>query len=105
MDFLKLGLAKDVPPGQMQQFDIKGKELLVINLDNKYYCLDARCTHAGAPLVEGNIHDGDLLTCPWHGSCFRISDGSVVDGPATQPLGVYKLEVRDGQLLVAAEGL
>jgi nitrite reductase/ring-hydroxylating ferredoxin subunit len=103
MDYLKLGSAKGIPRGQMQQFDIRGKELLVVNLDDQYYCIDARCTHAGAPLIEGSIHDDVLLTCPWHGSCFRITDGAVVDGPATKPLNTYKIEVRDDQLLIAAD--
>ncbi len=58
----------------MKQFDLKDHKFLIIRKVDQFYCLEARCTHAGAPLAEGNL-DGDLLTCPWHYSQFRISDG------------------------------
>jgi nitrite reductase/ring-hydroxylating ferredoxin subunit len=83
----------------MKQFDLKDSELLVVNTGDRFYCLEARCTHAGAPLAEGNL-DGDILTCPWHYSQFRVSDGSVVRGPANSPLNIYDITVRDGQLFI-----
>ena len=36
------------------------------------------------PLSEGDLNDG-CLACPWHGSAFRIADGTVAHGPATAP--------------------
>ena len=83
----------------MKQFDLKESEFLVINTGDRFYCLDARCAHAGAPLAEGNL-DGDILTCPWHYSQFRVSDGSVVRGPANNPLNVYAVTIKDGQLFI-----
>lgn len=83
----------------MKQFDLKDKEFLVVNLKDQFRCLDGRCTHAGAPLAEGNL-DGKILTCPWHGSRFDVVDGSVVNGPAKKPLNVYRSKIDDGQLLV-----
>ena len=99
MEVIRLGTTKEVPLGEMNQFKIKDRELLVINLDNHYYCLAGRCTHAGAPLVEGTLN-GDVLTCPWHGSRFRVTDGSVVGGPAIKPLGTYRITLKDDQLFV-----
>lgn len=101
MEYLKLCAAKDVPPGQMRHFDVRGREVLVVNLNGQFFCLDARCTHAGAPLDEGTL-EGDLLTCPWHYSSFRVTDGSVVNGPAQKPLGTYNIVVGDEQLFVEA---
>jgi hypothetical protein len=43
--------------------------------------VDGRFSHAGAPLAE-IVLDGEVLTCPWHYAQFRISDGSVLRGPA-----------------------
>jgi nitrite reductase/ring-hydroxylating ferredoxin subunit len=83
----------------MKQFDLKDGEFLVINMNNQFYCLEARCTHAGAPLGEGNL-EGDILTCPWHYSQFNVADGSVVRGPANDPLKAYRISVRDGQLFI-----
>ena len=47
------------------------------------------CTHLGGPLSEGEL-DGDVVTCPWHGSRFSLHDGSVRHGPATFPAAVLR---------------
>jgi nitrite reductase/ring-hydroxylating ferredoxin subunit len=88
-----------VPSGSIKQFTVKEREVLVINREGQYYCLDARCTHAGAPLAEGTL-DGEVLTCPWHGSQFRITDGAVLRGPTTKELKTYSLLVRDDFLFI-----
>lgn len=49
-----------------------------------------RCSHLGGPLHEGKVADG-CVTCPWHGSTFRLDDGTVVHGPATAPQPAYEL--------------
>jgi len=50
------------------------------------------CTHRGGPLREGEIADG-CVTCPWHGSRFRLEDGEVVRGPAVRPQPAYETRV------------
>jgi len=54
--------------------------------------LDARCPHRGGPMDEGSVHDG-CITCPWHGSMFRLDDGALVRGPSTVDLPVYECAV------------
>jgi len=45
--------------------------------------------------------DADLqVTCPWHGSRFRLGDGSVARGPATAPQPVFETRVRNGSVEV-----
>jgi nitrite reductase/ring-hydroxylating ferredoxin subunit/uncharacterized membrane protein len=56
-----------------------------------------RCSHAGGPLVDGEIDaDGTCVTCPWHASVFRLDDGSVVHGPATVPQVAYDVRTSAG---------
>jgi nitrite reductase/ring-hydroxylating ferredoxin subunit len=88
-----------VPPGEMNHFMVGESEILVINLAGQFHCFSARCTHAGAPLVEGEIQEG-ILICPWHYSHFRISDGSVLEGPAEKPLPKYDFVIRDNTIFV-----
>jgi len=88
-----------IPPESVKSFRIDGKEVMVINNKGKLFCLQARCTHAGAPLAEGRIED-DILTCPWHGSKFRITDGEVINGPAKKGLQVYKNIIKDDFLYI-----
>jgi nitrite reductase/ring-hydroxylating ferredoxin subunit len=70
--------------------------VIVLRYRGEMIALDARCPHRGAPLEEGEVHDG-CLTCPWHGSQFRLDDGALVRGPSTVDLPVYECRVtREG---------
>ncbi len=96
---IKLCKLDAVPQGELRQFNIGEVEVMVINTNGQYYCLAARCTHAGAPLVEGEL-SGDVLICPWHYSHFHITDGSVIQGPAKKPLQVYPGTVKGDHLFI-----
>lgn len=95
----KLCRLDEISSGESKQFNVGDIEILVININGQYFCLAARCTHAGAPLVEGEIF-GDVLICPWHGSNFRVTDGSVLKGPAERPLAVYKNVIKGNELFI-----
>ena len=62
------------------------------------------CPHVGGPLAEGKfIEDaqGELIVeCPWHASQFRLSDGTACQGPAANPIRVYDVRERDGNVEV-----
>ena len=88
-----------VPVGSMKQFYLSDLEILVVNFGGNFYCLDGRCTHAGAPLGEGTL-TGEVLTCPWHGSQFKVTDGSILRGPTEKPLKVYSSTVNDGSVFI-----
>ncbi|RCV54104.1 Rieske 2Fe-2S domain-containing protein [Marinitenerispora sediminis] len=57
------------------------------------------CGHMGGPLSRGTVRDG-CVTCPWHGSTFRLTDGAVMRGPATAPQPVLEVRIRDGVVSV-----
>jgi Rieske Fe-S protein len=40
------------------------------------------------------------INCPCHGSRFSITDGSVVQGPATTPLPAYPVKVSGAEVTV-----
>jgi nitrite reductase/ring-hydroxylating ferredoxin subunit len=58
------------------------------------------CGHAGGPLDEGTFDDAGCVTCPWHGSVFRLADGHVVHGPATGHQPRYEVRSTGGRLSV-----
>jgi nitrite reductase/ring-hydroxylating ferredoxin subunit len=63
-----------------------------------------QCSHLSGPLHEGEITGSGrdrCVVCPWHGSTFRLSDGSVVHGPATARQPVFDVRVSSGVLQVA----
>jgi len=66
--------------------------VVVVRSGGTAYVLADRCSHMSGPLSDGELADG-CLTCPWHGSVFRVADGTVARGPATAPQPAF--EVRE----------
>lgn len=77
--------------------------VLIVRDGDGIHALDDRCTHRGGPLHEGEVADG-CVTCPWHGSRFRLTDGSVERGPASSPQPLYETRVSDGRVEVRRAG-
>lgn len=55
--------------------------IAVYHVGGRLYAVADACPHAGASLCEGEL-EGDVITCPRHGSQFRVTDGARVRGPA-----------------------
>ena len=62
-------------------------DLLVPRADAAARRLVAAGLVASAPAIVAG------LTCPWHGSVFRLADGSVARGPATAPQPTFQARV------------
>ncbi len=76
-------------------------DVMIVRDADGLHALDDHCTHRGAPLHEGEVADG-CVVCPWHGSRFRLADGSIVQGPAVTPQPLYETRVVDGRVEVRA---
>ena len=85
--------------GQPQRVEVDGIPLLVVRDGGQVRVLADRCSHRGGPLSEGEIEDG-CVTCPWHGSRFRLADGSVERGPAAYPQPALDVRVSGGKVEV-----
>jgi Rieske Fe-S protein len=64
----------------------------------KFVAFSATCTHQGCTV---NTITGNTVSCPCHGSSFRLADGSVVKGPAANPLPKKDIKVSGGQIRLA----
>jgi nitrite reductase/ring-hydroxylating ferredoxin subunit len=84
--------------------------VVVIRAGGSLHALADRCSHMSGSLSEGDLaispHNpaATCLTCPWHGSAFRIDDGSVARGPATAPQPVFQTRVVAGAIEVRLPG-
>jgi nitrite reductase/ring-hydroxylating ferredoxin subunit/uncharacterized membrane protein len=76
-----------------------GVPVMLVKQDGVVRALSATCTHAGGPLDEGTLVDG-CVKCPWHGSEFRLDDGTVERGPASVPEPVWDVRVAGGRVSV-----
>jgi Rieske Fe-S protein len=58
----------------------------------------AVCTHQGCIVATVS---GGTINCPCHGSKFSITNGSVVNGPATSPLAPVSITVQGTSIVQA----
>jgi nitrite reductase/ring-hydroxylating ferredoxin subunit/uncharacterized membrane protein len=85
----------DLPEGESRYAEVSGVGVLVARHEGRVYALSNRCVHRGGPLDEGELSNG-CVTCPLHGSTFRLADGELVRGPAAYPQPAWEVRVRDG---------
>jgi nitrite reductase/ring-hydroxylating ferredoxin subunit len=96
-DFVAVMNVEDLAENTLTRVDAAGIPAVLLKQGSIIYAIGAVCTHMAGPLDEGTCEDG-IVTCPWHGSRFRMSDGSVVNGPAVYAEPTFKVRVRDGKI-------
>lgn len=87
--------------GVVTRIEVEGMAVVLTRQDGRVYALAARCAHRGGPLDEGQVEDG-CVTCPWHGSIFRLADGAVERGPSAYPQPAFDVRVNDGRIEIRA---
>jgi nitrite reductase/ring-hydroxylating ferredoxin subunit/uncharacterized membrane protein len=97
-DYVSVMPANDLQAGKLTRVDVAGIPAVLLKEGKAIYAIAATCSHLGGPLDEGSIRDGNVVQCPWHGSCFRMTDGSVVDGPAVYAQPTFSVRVRNGNI-------
>lgn len=85
----------ELPEGESRYAEVGGVGVMVARWDGEIHALASHCAHRGGPLDEGELADG-CVTCPWHGSKFKLADGSVVQGPSAYPQPCWDVRVNDG---------
>ncbi|GAC1378907.1 MAG: hypothetical protein NVSMB33_03650 [Ktedonobacteraceae bacterium] len=96
-DFVSVMDVQDLQEGKLTRVDAAGIPAVLFKQGKAIYAIGATCTHLGGPLDEGTVKDG-VVQCPWHGSCFRMSDGSIVNGPATYAQPTFAIRTRNGKI-------
>lgn len=96
---IKIGHISEIPPGQMKGYVVNENRIAVVNIDGKLFAISSYCTHAGGPLEKGRL-DGSVVTCPWHGSRFDVTNGKVVGGPASSPESTYPVKVEGEDIMI-----
>lgn len=91
MAFVKVAETADIPPGKMKMVKIGELEVLVANVNGSFFAIPNYCTHANGELSQGTL-EGDVVTCPLHGSQFDVTNGKSLRGPK---IGLLRLKTRD----------
>ena len=91
----------ELKDGEPRRVEADGAPVMLLRQGDALCAVAATCPHLGAPLDEG-MFEGNSVVCPWHGSVFSLTDGSLEHGPATMPLTAYQVNVESGKILVRA---
>lgn len=89
----KIADLNEVPDGGRKSVIVDELPALLLHAGGAYYCLEDVCTHDGQPLTDGPVV-GYSIECPRHGAQFDIRTGAVLCMPATEPVRVFRVEVR-----------
>ena len=93
-----------LPVGRAKRIYCGDRRIAVFNDRGTLYAVDDTCTHVGGPLSEGLCEDG-VVTCPWHGARFSLTDGMGVGSPIYRGLQTYPASTRNGVIVVEIEDL
>jgi nitrite reductase/ring-hydroxylating ferredoxin subunit len=116
----RVASSDDIKAGEMFATEINKTKLLLSRIDGQVHAVIDKCTHLSMPMRKGKF-DGQVVTCPFHGSRFDIRTGENLDwvtnimglnapkwackmiemGKKPAPLTTLTVEERDGQVFVA----
>ncbi len=101
MTATKVCTVDDVAPDAAARFVIDGVAIALVRFGDDFYAIGDRCSHADVSLSEGEIDPGDRhVECWKHGSRFSVETGEPDVLPATKPVPVYAVTVKDGDVWV-----
>ncbi|MGW7819715.1 Rieske (2Fe-2S) protein [Streptomyces puniciscabiei] len=92
-----LAKTSDIPEGGGKVFKDQGV-VVTQPAAGQFKAFSSKCTHQGCAV--GSVANG-VIVCPCHNSHFSAEDGSVKQGPATQPLPAAKIAVSGDEIKLA----
>jgi 3-phenylpropionate/trans-cinnamate dioxygenase ferredoxin subunit len=100
VSFVRICPADDIAKGEVVSVTVDDTPIAVVHCDDdSFHAVQDECSHASIPLSEGEV-DGCTLECWLHGSRFDLRTGKPTGPPATEPVPIYPVEVRDGDIYV-----
>ena len=98
-DFLPVLAETELPENELKRVTANGMPVLLVRRAKHIYAIAETCAHLGGPLSEGKLED-TAVRCPWHGSCFSLEDGRVLEGPSVHAQPVLEVRIHNGQIEV-----
>ena len=102
MPYLEEAVAQsdELQPGRMKAVSVGETAVLLARLsDGSLHAIGGHCTHYGAPLADGALHE-DRVVCPWHHACFSLRTGRQLEPPGRDDLPRFEVREVDGTIHV-----
>ena len=95
----KVAQLNELDEGQMKPVEIDDTSVLLSKIDGEVYAVSGTCTHYGAPLEDGALHNGQVI-CPWHHACFDVKTGAHLEPPGLNALARFEVRVDGDDIFV-----
>lgn len=82
----------------INKIKLSGKSICLVNFENKFYAVSAKCPHAGADLSEG-LCVRKLIVCPYHRYTYDLETGKGGEGQ-NDFIETYPVEIKDDGVYV-----
>ena len=99
MSQIKVASTDEFNSSNAKCVEVGDKQLALFKVGGKFYCIDNTCTHRGGPLCEGEL-EGNIITCPWHGGQFDVTNGRVAGPPPANDVKSYPVLVKGKDIFV-----
>jgi 3-phenylpropionate/trans-cinnamate dioxygenase ferredoxin subunit len=104
MTKVKVASKSELGSNQMMGLEVKGRYILLANVEGEYFAIDGLCSHAKGKLWEGSLM-GTIVKCPRHGSEFDLRTGKLVKKPRiplakARDLSRYDVTVEGDEVLL-----
>ncbi|WP_147137203.1 Rieske 2Fe-2S domain-containing protein [Stackebrandtia albiflava] len=90
----------DLPEEAAVRAEVDGIPIALVRTGDEVFAVYDECSHAAVALSEGDV-EGCTLECWLHGSRFDLRTGRPTGLPATVPVKVYPVEIRDGDVYLS----
>ena len=102
MTWVKVCQVSELPPGEKTSIEAMGKNILIVNVDDSLYAVDAICSHEAQNLTSGILLANKII-CSRHLSQFDVTTGEALNTPATVPLQRFEVKVEDEMIYVLVD--
>jgi 3-phenylpropionate/trans-cinnamate dioxygenase ferredoxin subunit len=107
--------ADEILPGERKLVNVRGRPILIFNLDGDYFGILDRCPHQGASLCKGKLvglveadrpgqynftRNNEIIRCAWHGWEFDIRTGKSRCEPEKIKATRYNIETKIGSDII-----
>jgi 3-phenylpropionate/trans-cinnamate dioxygenase ferredoxin subunit len=104
---IKVANTSELEPGKMMGLDIRGHQILLVNLDGTFHAVDGRCTHMMGKLWEGSLVR-NVVKCPRHGAEYDVTTGKALKNPwlplgKAKDLNLYQVMVEGDEVFMEIE--
>ena len=101
MTDVRVASVAEFPARGARRVDADGHRVAVVRIDDDWYAIGDRCSHAEASLAEGEIDAAACtIECPKHGASFALTTGEPRTLPATKPVPVYGVRIDGDDVIV-----